>query len=122
MISARSWVGVGSGGGGADPDPSALLRRGGILKHTGYKRQGKKSSTKGKDDFASGCYFKDLYENILHRFNKTNILIFHKHHIKEFITTSSLQHQAYNITLHLGYITSGFQKNHYYSTSYRGST
>ena len=41
-------------GGGADPDPSALLRRGGILKHTGYKRQGKKSSTKGKDDLSSG--------------------------------------------------------------------
>ena len=48
--------------------------------------------------------------------NKTNILIFHKHHIKEFT-----QHQAYNISLHLGYIASDFQKNHYFdSTSDRG--
>ena len=47
-------MGVGSGGGGADPDPPVLSRRGGILKHTGYKRQGKKSSTKGKDDLSSG--------------------------------------------------------------------
>ena len=48
--------------------------------------------------------------------NKTNILIFHKHYIKEFTTTLSLQHQAYNIA-------SGFQKNHYFdSTSYGGGS